>query len=100
LVVWRVLYWWITGSFEATHFTEIMAWRNYYAPDYADVFGRASKVVGPYNTSKGKKKKKKEEGKSEKEEQKAGDVVNQPPFNLSCTYTSCQDNIVLTGESA
>jgi hypothetical protein len=33
LVVWRVLRWQITGEFEAAHFTEIVAWRNYYTPD-------------------------------------------------------------------
>jgi hypothetical protein len=67
------------GEFEATHFTEIVAWRNYYALDYTDVFGGAPKVVDPSNTSRGKEKK--EEGKSEEEEQKPGDVVNPPPFN-------------------
>jgi hypothetical protein len=41
-------------EFEAAHFTEIMAWRNYYAPNYAEVFGRAPRVVGPSSTSKGK----------------------------------------------
>jgi hypothetical protein len=50
------------GEFEAVHFTEIVAWMNYYAPDYADVFGGAPMVV-PSNTNKGKEKEKKEEGK-------------------------------------
>jgi hypothetical protein len=66
-------------EFEAAHFTEIVAWRNYYASDYADVFGGASRVVGPSSTSKNKEKK--EEGKSEEKEQKPRDVVNPPPFN-------------------
>jgi hypothetical protein len=69
-----------------------MAWRNYYAPNYADVFGGAPKVVDQSSTSRGKEKK--EEGKSEEEEQKPGDVVNPPPFNptsqffiqLGCDY--------------
>jgi hypothetical protein len=69
------------GEFETTYFTEIVAWRNYYAPDYADVFGGAPRVVDPSSTSKDKEKEKKEEGKSEEEEQKLGDVVNPPPFN-------------------
>jgi hypothetical protein len=69
------------GEFEATHFTEIVAWRNYYTPNYADVFGGAPRVVDPSSTSKDKEKEKKEEGKSEEEEQKLGDVVNPPPFN-------------------
>jgi hypothetical protein len=65
-------------EFEAAHFTEIVAWRNYYAPDYADVFGGAPRMVDPSSTHKDKEKK--EEGKSEEEEQKPGDVVNPPPF--------------------
>jgi hypothetical protein len=85
-MVWRALFGCLEGAsladygeFEAAHFTEIVAWRNYYAPDYADVFGGAPRVVDPSSTRKGKKKK--EEGKSEEEEQKPGDVVNPPPFN-------------------
>jgi hypothetical protein len=66
------------GEFEAAHFTEIVAWRNYYAPDYADVFRGAPKVVVQSSTSKGKEKK--EEGKSEEKEQKLGDVVKPPPI--------------------
>jgi hypothetical protein len=45
-------------EFEAAHFTEIMAWRNYYVPDYANVFGGAPRVVGPSSTSKANLKKK------------------------------------------
>jgi hypothetical protein len=71
-------------EFEATHFTEIMAWRNYYAPDYADVFGGAPMVVDQSSTSRGKEKK--EEGKSEEEEQKPGDVVNPPQFNPTSQF--------------
>jgi hypothetical protein len=47
-MVWRALFGCLEGApladygeFEAAHFTEIVAWRNYYAPNYADVFGRA-----------------------------------------------------------
>jgi hypothetical protein len=66
------------GEFEAAHFTEIMAWRNYYVPDYADVFGGVPRVLDPSSTSRGKVKK--EEDKSE-EEEKPRDVVNPLPFN-------------------
>jgi hypothetical protein len=100
-MVWRALFGCLEGApladyreFEAAHFTEIVAWRNYYAPDYADVFGGAPRVVDPSSTSKDKEKEKKEEDKSEEKEQKLGDVVNPPPFNptsqffiqLGCDY--------------
>jgi hypothetical protein len=56
-MVWRSLFGCLEGApladygeFEATHFTEIMAWRNYYAPDYADVFGGAPRVVDQSST--------------------------------------------------
>jgi hypothetical protein len=99
-LVWRALFSCLKGApladyeeFEAAHFTKIVAWRNYYAPDYADVFGGAPKV-GPFSTKKGKKKEKKQEGKLDEKEQKPGDVVNPPPFNptsqffiqLGCNY--------------
>jgi hypothetical protein len=61
-----------------------MAWRNYYVPDYANVFGRAPRVLDPSSTSKGKEKK--EEGKSKDEEQKPRDVVNPPPFNPTSQF--------------
>jgi hypothetical protein len=90
-MVWRALFGCLEGipladygEFEATHFTEIMAWRNYYAPDYADVFGGAPRVVDQSSTSRGKEKK--EEGKFEEEEQKPGDVVNPPPFNPTSQF--------------
>jgi hypothetical protein len=72
-MVWRALFGCLEGApladyeeFEAAHFIEIVAWRNYYAPDYADVFGGALRMVDPSSTSRDKEKK--EEGKSEKEE--------------------------------
>jgi hypothetical protein len=71
-MVWRALFGCLEdalladyGEFEAAHFTEIVALRNYYAPDYANVFGGAPRVVDPSNTNKGKEKK--DEGKSEEE---------------------------------
>jgi hypothetical protein len=85
-MVWRALFGCLEGTpladygeFEAAHFTKIVAWRNYYVPDYADVFGGAPRVVDPSSTSRDKEKK--DEGKSEEEEQKPRDVVNPPPFN-------------------
>jgi hypothetical protein len=90
-MVWKALFGCLEGApmadygeFEAAHFTEIMAWRNYYAPDYADVFGGAPRVVNQPSTSRGKEKK--EEGKSEEEEQKPGNVVNPPPFNPTSQF--------------
>ena len=63
-MVWRALFsclegvpWVDYGEFEAAHFIEIVAWRKYYAPDSADVFGGASRVVGPSSKNKGKEKK-------------------------------------------
>jgi hypothetical protein len=92
-MVWRALFSCLEGApladygeFEAAHFTEIVAWRNYYIPDYSDMFGGASKVVGPSSTNKGKEKEKKEEGKSEEEEQKPGDVLNPSPFNPTSQF--------------
>jgi hypothetical protein len=85
-MVWRALFGCLEGAsladygeFEAAHLIEIVAWKNYNAPDNADVFGGAPRVVDPSNTSKDKEKK--EEGKSQEEEQKPRDVMNPPPFN-------------------
>jgi hypothetical protein len=90
-MVWRALFGCLEGAplahygeFEAAHFTEIMAWRNYYALDYAYVFGGAPRVVDQSSTSRGKEKK--EEGKSEEEEQKPEDVANPPPFNPTSQF--------------
>jgi hypothetical protein len=90
-MVWRALFGCLEGApladygeFEAAHFTEIMAWRNYYVPDYADVFGGAPRVVDLSSTSRGKEKK--EQGKTKEEEQKPGDVVNLPPFNPTSQF--------------
>jgi hypothetical protein len=59
-------------EFEATHFTAIIAWRDFYAPNYTDVFGGNPRIAPAF----GKGKEKKEADKSEDEEQ------NPPPFNL------------------
>jgi hypothetical protein len=85
-MVWRALFGCLERGplsnyeeFEATHLMEIIAWKDFYAPTYTDVFGRIPKVVPP----SGKDKEKKEEGsgKSEDEDQKSGKMVNPPPFN-------------------
>jgi hypothetical protein len=90
-MVWRALFGCLEGApladygeFEATHITGIVAWRNDYAPNYADVFGGAPRVVDPSSTSRDKEKK--EEGKSKEEEQKLGDLVNLPPFNPTSQF--------------
>jgi hypothetical protein len=60
------------GEFEAANFTAVVAWRDFYAPNYADVFGgnpKAASILG-----KGKDKKEKGTDKSEAEGQP-------PPFN-------------------
>jgi hypothetical protein len=89
-MVWRALFRCLEGTplvdygeFEAAHFTEILAWRNYYTPDYTDVFGGASRVVDQSSISRDKEKK--EEGKSEEAEQKPRGVVN-PPRVVTRTF--------------
>jgi hypothetical protein len=76
-MVWRALFGCLEGAplanygeFEAANFTAIVAWRNFYAPDYADMFGGVPRT----GTSTDKDKKKKEEKQSE-------EVVQPPPFN-------------------
>ena len=82
-MVWKALFGCLDGA-PLADYGEFEAWKNYYVPDYADVFGGTPRVVGPSNTSKGKEKK--EEGKSEKE-QKLGDVVNLP-HSIQCHNSS------------
>jgi hypothetical protein len=78
-MVWRALFGCLEGApladygeFEAANFTTVVAWRDFYAPNYADVFGGNPKAA----STSGKGKNKKEEGtdKSEAEGQP-------PPFN-------------------
>jgi hypothetical protein len=76
-MVWRVLFGCLEGApladygeFEATNFTAIGAWRNFYAPDYADVFGGVPRA----ETSNDK-------GKDKKEERQSEEVLQPPPFN-------------------
>jgi hypothetical protein len=70
-MVWRVLFGCLEGApladygeFEAVHFTAIMAWRDFYAPNYVDVFGGNPRVA----PASGMGKEKKEADKSKDEE--------------------------------
>jgi hypothetical protein len=65
------------GEFEAANFTAIVAWRDFYVPNYADVFGRnptAASTLG-----KGKDKKEEETDRSVAEGQP-------PPFNPTAEF--------------
>jgi hypothetical protein len=53
------------GEFEAANFTVVVAWRDFYAPNYADVFGGNPKTTSI--SGKGKDKKEEETDKSEAE---------------------------------
>ena len=92
-MVWKALFNCLEGApladyrkFEVAHLTEIVAWKNYNAPDYTNVFGGASIVVDPSNINRDKEKK--DEGKSEEEEQNrvviAMDGQICPSVRLSC----------------
>jgi hypothetical protein len=78
-MVWKALFGYLEGAplvdygeFEAASFTAVVAWRDFYAPNYADVFGGNPT---PASTSgKGKDKKEEETDRSVAEGQP-------PPFN-------------------
>ena len=64
-MVWRALFGCLEGipladygEFEAANFTVIIAWRDFYAPNYADVFGGNPKAAS--TLGKGKEKKEEE----------------------------------------
>jgi hypothetical protein len=76
-MVWRALFRCLEGApledygeFESANLTAIVAWRNFYAPDYAGVFGGVPRA----GTSNDK-------GKDKKEERQSEEVVQPPPFN-------------------
>jgi hypothetical protein len=83
-MVWRALFGCLEGAplvdygeFEATNFTAVLAWRNFYALNYADVFGgnpTAASTLG-----KGKDKKEEETNRSVAEGQP-------PPFNPTAEF--------------
>jgi hypothetical protein len=73
-MVWRALFGCLEGApladygeFEAANFTAVVAWRDFYALNYADVFGGNPKVA--FTSDKGKDKKEEETNKSEAEGQ-------------------------------
>jgi hypothetical protein len=65
------------GEFEGANFTTVVAWRDFYALNYADVFGGNPKAAS--TSSKGKDKKEEETNKSEAEGQP-------PPFNPTAEF--------------
>ena len=72
------------GEFEATHFIEVIVWRDFYASNYADVFAGIPEVVKPSNM--GKEKKEEGTSKSNDEDQKPRKVVNPPLFNPTTQF--------------
>jgi hypothetical protein len=83
-MVWRALFGCLEGAlladygeFEVANFTAVVAWKDFYAPNYADVFGG-----NPTSTStlgKGKDKKEEEIDRSVAEGQP-------PPFNSTAEF--------------
>jgi hypothetical protein len=83
-MVWRALFGCLEGApladygeFEAANFTAVVAWRDFYAPNYADVFGgnpMAASISG-----RGKNKKEEETDRSVAESQP-------PPFNPTTEF--------------
>jgi hypothetical protein len=76
-MVWRALFGCLERvpladyrEFESANLTAIVAWRNFYAPNYAVVFGGVPRA----GTSNDK-------GKDKKEERRSEEVVQLPPFN-------------------
>jgi hypothetical protein len=67
------------GEFEAINFTTVVAWRDFYTPNYADVFGGNPKASS--TSGKGKDKKEEEIDKSEAKGQP-------PPFNPTTEFFS------------
>jgi hypothetical protein len=86
-MVWRSLFGCLEGApladygeFEIEHLEEITTWRQFYAPDYVDVFGRG--VSGPSVTKKGNEKEK-EKG----DEATSGESAGPPPeFNPTAEF--------------
>jgi hypothetical protein len=85
-MVWRALFGCMEGApladygeFEAANFTAIVAWRDFYVPNYSDVFGGNPK--GTSISGKGKDKKEEETNKFEAEGQP-------PPFNPTAEFFS------------
>ena len=70
------------GAFEESHEAKILAWRDYYASNYVDMFGEALRTL--IVLSRGKK----EEGSgSATNSGSVGEfVVNPPPFNPTSRF--------------
>ena len=83
-MVWRALFGYLEGAplvdyrkFEAANFTAVVAWRDFYIPNYINVFGRNPKATS--TSGKGKDKKGEETNKSEAKSQP-------PPFNPTAEF--------------
>jgi hypothetical protein len=83
-MVWRALFGCLEGApladygeFEAVNFTAVVAWRDFYAPNYVDVFGGNPTAVS--TSGKGKDKKEEETERSVAEGQP-------PPFNPTAEF--------------
>jgi hypothetical protein len=83
-MVWRALFGCLEGApladygeFEAANFTAIVVWRDFYAPNYADVFG--GNPTAASTSGKGKDKKEEETDKFVAEGQP-------PPFNPTAEF--------------
>ena len=64
------------GEFEAANFTAVIAWKDFYPPNYADVFGRNPKAVSTLD-----------KGKDKGEETDKSEVEGQPPpFNPTAEF--------------
>lgn len=76
-MVWRALFRCLEGAlladyeeFEAFYFTKTTVWRQFYTPDYADVFGRVVRVPSAFD-----------KGKNKKDDDKLEDDILPLPFN-------------------
>jgi hypothetical protein len=83
-MVWRALFGCLEGApladygeFEAANFTAVIAWKDFYAPNYADVFG--GNPTSASTSGKGKDKKEEETDRSVAEGQP-------PPFNPTAEF--------------
>jgi hypothetical protein len=83
-MVWRALFGCLEGApladygeFEAANFTAVIAWRNFYAPNYADVFGRNPTTASTSGKSKDKK---------EEEIDRSVTEGQPPPFNPTAEF--------------
>jgi hypothetical protein len=83
-MVWRALFGCLEGApladygeFEAANFTAVVAWMDFYAPNYADVFG--GNPTSASTSGRGKDKKEEETERSVAEGQP-------PPFNPTAEF--------------